>query len=129
METVSTGSPERSKAAGLPASQIPDSFRTIYREVTDQGAGPHTLTGPVFIEEAEPGHALEVQRFAKSKWIIRSPATPFAPEPASCRTIPFTRIKIIPLDRARQVAHFADGIFGSIGAAPPDVTETRASMP
>src|SRR5213078_3422484 len=44
--------------------------------------------------------------------------------------------RIIPLDEARMVAHFADGIeiplrpfFGSIGVAPPDVSGRISSAP
>ena len=127
METVSTGSPERSKAAGLPASQIPDSFRTIYREVTDQGAGPHTLTGPVFIEEAEPGDALEV-RIRKIEVDYPFACNSFRPGTGFLPDDSVHAHQDHPAGPRSPGPYFADGIFGSIGAAPPDVTETRASM-
>ena len=37
------------------------SLRAIVETVTDKGPGGHILTGPVFVEGAEPGDALEVK--------------------------------------------------------------------
>src|SRR5580698_6399986 len=54
VETVS-GNPARLEAAGARAEQIPDALRVIYKEVTDRGPGGHILTGPIYVEGAEPG--------------------------------------------------------------------------
>ncbi|HLG95100.1 MAG TPA: acetamidase/formamidase family protein [Bryobacteraceae bacterium] len=136
IETVSTGSPTRFEASGVPASQIPDSFRTIYKEVKDRGPGGHILTGPVYIEEAEPGDVLELRiqkievdyPFAYNGF---GPSSGFMPE-----DFPYARTKIIPLDRERNLAHFADGIeipmhpfFGSMGVAPPEGSGRISSAP
>src|SRR5437870_2439729 len=61
IETVSTGSPARFEAAGVAASDIPANFRQIYKDVKDKGPGGHILTGPIFVQGAEPGDALEVR--------------------------------------------------------------------
>lgn len=60
-----------------------------------------------------------------------SPGRGFLPE-----DFPYARMRIIPLDEKRMVAHFADGIeiplrpfFGSIGVAPPDVSGRISSAP
>ena len=58
MQTLSTCSPERMAAAGVP---VPQYDRDIHEQVTDKGPGGHILTGPVAVEEAEPGDVLEVQ--------------------------------------------------------------------
>ena len=58
MQTLSTCAPDRMAAAGVP---IPQYDRDIHAQVTDKGPGGHILTGPVAIEEAEPGDVLEVQ--------------------------------------------------------------------
>jgi acetamidase/formamidase len=84
------------------------------------------LTGPIFIEGAEPGDTLEV-RIQKIQLAIPyaynafSPRGGFLPE-----DFPRQRMKIIPLDEKRMVANFAEGIeiplrpfFGSMGVAPP----------
>jgi len=94
--------------------------------VTDRGAGGHILTGPVYVEGAEPGDVLEV-RIVKievtSPFAYNGfrPGSGFLPD-----DFPYARMKIIPLDRERMVAHFSDSIeipmrpfFGSMGVAPP----------
>ncbi len=136
METVSTGSPARYEALGVPPDQIPESFRAIYKDVTDRGPGGHILTGPVFIEEAEPGDTLEV-RIQKIEVTLPyayngfRPGSGFLPD-----DFPYSRTKLIPLDRARGVAHFAPGIdipmrpfFGSLGVAPPEANGRINSAP
>ncbi len=60
IETCS-GNPDRLLAMGVPADQIPAALREIYKKVTDKGPGGHILTGPVYVEDAEPGDVLEVQ--------------------------------------------------------------------
>ena len=61
IETMSTGSPAQFEAAGVPANQISEAFRSIFKEVNDRGPGRHILTGPLYIEGAEPGDVLEVR--------------------------------------------------------------------
>ncbi len=61
VETLITNSPSRLEEAGIPASQVQQSLRDIYREVTDKGPGGHIHTGPIYIEEAEPGNVIEVR--------------------------------------------------------------------
>ena len=39
---------------------IPQFVRDIYAKVTDKGPGGHILTGPVFVEGAQPGVVVEV---------------------------------------------------------------------
>ena len=127
IQTVSTCGPtERLAEEGVAASDIPSYNADIYREVKDKGPGGHILTGPVAIAEAEPGDVLEVQilkididvPFACNRF---GAGRGFLPN-----DYPYGRFKIIPLDRAKMMAHFAPGIdiplhpfFGSIGDAPP----------
>jgi len=126
IETVSTGSPARFEAAGVPASQISDAFREIFKQVTDRGPGGHILTGPVYVDGAEPGDTLEVRIVSieiTSPFAYNGfrPGSGFLPD-----DFPYARTKIVPLDRQRMVAHFSDAIeiplrpfFGSMGVAPP----------
>ncbi len=126
MQTLSTcGSPERMMAQGVKPAEIPPYTAAIYKEVTDKGPGGHILTGPVAIAEAEPGDVLEVQivkvqldaDFACNGFGLGRGFLPME--------FPYSRSKIIPLDRAKMIAHFAPGIelplhpfFGSMGVAP-----------
>src|SRR5437867_8307719 len=60
VETLLTSTPERLEAAGVPKDQVESSLRAITTTVTDKGPGGHILTGPVYVEGAEPGDVLEV---------------------------------------------------------------------
>ena len=137
MQTVSTcGSPERLEKAGVPPGDIPEFYRDICAKVTDRGPGGHILTGPVTIAEAEPGDVLEVRIL---KVDIESPyacnglsaGRGFLPD-----DFPYSRFKIIALDRAHMTAQFAPGVtvplhpfFGSMGVAPPESAGRYNSTP
>jgi len=133
IETVS-GNPARFEAAGAP--DIPAALRVINNEVKDRGPGPHILTGPVSIEEADIGDTLEVRIKAielTASWAYNlfRPGSGFLPD-----DFPWARTKIIPLDRQRGVAKFAPGIeiplrpfFGSMGVAPPEANGRINSAP
>ena len=135
IETCS-GNPSRLLAMGVPADQIPEGLREVYAKVTDKGPGGHILTGPVYVEEAEPGDVLEVQIKAirmTEPYAVNSfrPGAGFLPD-----DFPYARSKLIPLDRDRMVGHFAPGVdlplrpfFGSMGVAPPEANGRINSAP
>jgi acetamidase/formamidase len=136
VQTLITSSPARLEGAGVRPEQVEQPLRDIYREVTNKGPGGHILTGPIYIEGAEPGDVLEV-RIISIKLAIPyaynafSPGRGFLPE-----DFPYARMRIISLDESRMVARFADGIeiplrpfFGSIGVAPPEVSGRISSAP
>src|SRR4030088_3301523 len=98
IETMSTGSPAQFEAAGVPANQISEAFRSIYKEVTDKGPGRHILTGPVYVEGAEPGDVLEV-RIQKIQLAIPYALNAFAPGRGFLPDdYPYARARAIPLD-------------------------------
>lgn len=128
--------PERLEQAGVRPADIPQFVRDVYAKVTDKGPGGHILTGPIAIEEAEPGDVLEVRIL---KIDVEAPfacnafgaGRGFLPD-----DFPYGKLKIIPLDRQRMVAHFAPGIdiplhpfFGSMGVAPPESAGRLNSAP
>ena len=136
VQTLITSSPTRLEGAGVKPEDVEQSLRDIWKEVTNKGPGGHILTGPIFVEGAEPGDVLEV-RIKSIKLAIPyaynafSPGRGFLPE-----VFPYAKMRIIPLDEQRMVAHFAEGIeiplhpfFGSIGVAPPDVSGRISSGP
>ena len=121
MQTVSTCAIDRMADAGVP---VPQYDKDIHEQVTDRGPGGHILTGPVAIEEAEPGDVLEVQiqrieidvPFACNSF---GPGRGFLPN-----DFPYAHTKVIPLDLTRNIAKFEPGIeiplhpfFGSMGVA------------
>ncbi|MEO8658286.1 MAG: acetamidase/formamidase family protein [Bryobacteraceae bacterium] len=125
IQTVS-GNPERLESAGVASADIPQALRDIYRDVKDRGPGGHILTGPVYIEEAEPGDVLEVrirEITLPVAWAYNAfrPGAGFLPD-----DFPYSRFKVVALDREHGVARFASGIniplrpfYGSMGVAPP----------
>jgi acetamidase/formamidase len=136
--TVLTNSPTGLEKAGVAPADVEPALRDLFANVPakDRGPGGHILTGPVYVEGAEPGDTLEV-RLNKI-----DPAIPYAYNAfgygAGFQTddFPYSRIKIIPLDLTKRVAHFAPGIdiplhpfFGSMGVAPPPAFGRYNSAP
>jgi acetamidase/formamidase len=137
IQTLSTCGPtERLEEEGVAAADIPSYNADIYREVKDRGPGGHILTGPVEIAEAEPGDVLEVQ-ILKIDLDVPFACNGFAAGRGFLpNEYPYSRRKIIPLDRDRMVAKFAPGIeiplhpfFGSMGVAPPESAGKLDSAP
>jgi acetamidase/formamidase len=124
--TLITSSPDRLQGAGVPPNQVEPALRDIYRTVTNKGPGGHILTGPIYVEGADSGDVLEV-RIEHIDLAIPYAYNGFGPNRGWLpEDFPYARMRIIPLDRRRMVAHFAPGIdvplhpfFGSIGVAPP----------
>src|SRR3954462_2800817 len=63
VDTLLTNTPAGLEKAGVPKSRIEPSLEAIVAEVTGDRKGPggHILTGPVYVEGAEPGDVLEVR--------------------------------------------------------------------
>src|SRR5438309_10891567 len=63
VDTLLTNNPNGLARAGVPDDKIQASLKAITTEVTGDRRGPggHILTGPVYVEGAEPGDALEVK--------------------------------------------------------------------
>ena len=134
VDTLLTSTPDRLEKAGVKPEDVQASLRAIVSSVTDRGPGGHILTGPVFVEGAAPGDALEVQ--------VVSIDLPIAYGYNGCSG--FIRencdqgrpIAIIPLDRTRMIGTFRPGIeiplrpfFGSMGVAPPPASGRVSSSP
>src|SRR5258708_1038476 len=61
VQTLNTSNPTRLEGAGVKPEDVEQSLRDIVKEVTNKGPGGHILTGPIFVEGAEPGDVLEVR--------------------------------------------------------------------
>ncbi len=137
MQTLSTcGSNERLIAQGVSPADIPAYNDAIFKEVKDKGPGGHILTGPVAVEEAEPGDVLEV-RIEKIEMDASFACNGFSAGRGFLpNDFPYDKRKIIPLDRAGMIAKFGQGIdiplrpfFGSMGVAPPAAAGRYDSAP
>jgi acetamidase/formamidase len=136
VETLITSTPKRLEEAGVPPEQVQQSLRDIVEQVKDKGPGGHILTGPIYVEGAEPGDVLEVKIVA-AKLALPYAYNAFGPLRGYLPDdFPYAKMKIIPLDEKKMVAHFAPGIevplhpfFGSIGVAPPEAAGRVNSAP
>ncbi|MGE5244862.1 MAG: acetamidase/formamidase family protein [Betaproteobacteria bacterium] len=136
IHTLITSTPKRLEGAGVAAREVEPALGSIVEQVTDKGPGGHILTGPIYVDGAEPGDVLEVRIKAIDL------AIPYAYNAFGTRSgfLPQDfkegRMKIVPLDAGRMVAHFGDGIeiplhpfFGSMGVAPPPSAGRVSSAP
>ncbi len=137
VDTLLTNTPAGLAKAGVPDDKIQASLKAIVGEVTGERRGPggHILTGPVFVEGAEPGDVLEVKILSIDLPIDYgyNGCSGFLPE--NCESgAPF---KILTLDRKRMTAEFLPGIviplqpfYGSIGVAPaPELGRVSSNPP
>jgi len=136
IETLPGGGATELEAAGLPRDKMQPALLEVEREVKDRGEVPHILTGPVWIEGAEPGDVLEVKILAVElvvpyAWNTIAPGKGFLPD-----EFPYAYSKLVPLDLARNLAKFSEGIelplkpfFGVMGVAPPAATGRISSGP
>ncbi len=117
---------------GKDSGTVEPKYREIVKAVSDstlrRGPGGHILTGPIFVEGAEPGDVLEI-RIKRVDMDIPyacnsfGPRSGFMPEEFPGQS----KSRIVPLDRERMIGHFSDSLgieiplapfFGSMGVAP-----------
>ena len=136
VDTLLTNTPAGLARAGVPADKIQSSLKAIVEKVTGDNRGPggHILTGPVYVEGAEPGDALEVKTLSIDFAIDYgyNGCSGFLPE--NCEQ--GRPAKIIPLNKNTMTAEFRPGIvvplhpfFGSMGVAPAPESGRVSSNP
>jgi acetamidase/formamidase len=134
--TLLTNSPTGLEKAGVAPADVEASLREVFDKVKDRGPGGHILNGPVYVEGAEPGDTLEI-RIQKIDLAIPYAYNAFRYGAGFLTDdFPYSRMKIIPLDRDKMIAHFAPGVdvplhpfFGSMGVAPPPAFGRYDSAP
>jgi acetamidase/formamidase len=125
VDTLLTNTPQGLQRAGVADEKIQPSLRAVVEEVTGDRRGPggHILTGPIYVEGAQPGDVLEVNVLSIDPALDYgyNGCSGFLPDNCD-KALP---AKIIPLDRKRMTAEFLPGIviplrpfFGSMGVAP-----------
>jgi acetamidase/formamidase len=137
VDTMLTNNPAGLQRAGVAPEKIQDSLKAIVTEVTGDRRGPggHILTGPVYVEGAEPGDALEVKVLSIDFPIDYgyNGCSGFLPE--NCDRSLASRILFI--DKKTMTAEYAPGIviplrpfFGSMGVAPaPELGRVSSNPP
>lgn len=124
-------------AAGIEPVDVLEDAKAIYRTVKrEDGAGPHIVTGPVYVEGAQPGDMLEVRVLEVE---IRVPYGVNSTGPgwgAAPDLLDKPAAKVIRLDLARRVALFAANIevplapfMGIVAVAPPSEAGRVSTKP
>jgi acetamidase/formamidase len=136
VDTLLTNTPTGLAKAGVPDVKIQASLKSIVTEVTGDRRGPggHILTGPVYVEGAEPGDVLEVKILSIDLALDYGYNGCSGYLPENCE--PGVPVKIIPLDRKKMTADFLPGIviplkpfYGSIGVSPAPEAGRLSSNP
>jgi len=138
VHTLTTASPRGLAQVGVKDADIEPELKEIYAHPELRSLGGHILTGPIYIEGAEPGDTLEV-RIQKIALATPYAYNGFSPQRGVLSKGDFDHPKsrLIPLDAQRMVGKFADGIeiplhpfFGSMGVAPaPELGKVNSGPP
>jgi acetamidase/formamidase len=130
------GGLQRVRLAGVTESEIPDSLKAVELAVTDRGPGPHPMTGPIFVDGAEPGDTLEV-RILAIEFLHPFGIGAFAPGGGVLPDeFPYSHLRVLRWNPGAERVEFAPGVslklapfFGSIGVAPPPLAGRISSYP
>jgi len=136
VETMVAGGLQRLRLAGAAEAEIPESLKAVERAVTERGPGAHPMSGPIFVEGAEPGDTLEVRilaiEFLHDFGVVAfSPGGGVLPD-----EFPYAGYRILRWRHGDDRVEFRPGIvlpfapfFGSIGVAPPPLVGRISSRP
>jgi len=143
VDTLLTNSPQGLARAGVPDDKIEQSLKNITAALPNgdprRGPGGHILTGPVYVEGAEPGDALEVEILSidfNIDYGYNGCANHIAVNPCD-RTASGGTTRIIRIDKKSMTAEFMPGIviplhpfYGSMGVAPaPELGRVSSNPP
>ena len=136
VETMIARGLQRLRAAGVKEDEIPESLKLVERTVTERGPGAHPMTGPVFVDGAEPGDVLEVT-IAGFEFLHPYGVSGFIPGSGTLPDeFPYVKFHLVRFDQRAGTAAFAPGVtlklapfFGSIGVAPNPLVGRISSGP
>jgi acetamidase/formamidase len=131
--TLGVGRPEALEAAGLAKSRIEQALLDVVK-ANPSGRG-HFLTGPVFVDGAQPGDVLEV-RIRSIRMAVDYSYNAFGANGVLADELGTGAHKVIELDRERKIGKVSPGVevplhpfFGSMGVAPPESMGRVSSTP
>lgn len=116
----------RMRDAGAPESDFSAAMIEVESTVTERGPGAHPMTGPIYVEGAEPGDVLEV-RILETELLMPSGVSQYR-EGGGALPDAFSGVglRLFQLDQEAGVARMGSiatiplrPFFGSIGVAPP----------
>jgi acetamidase/formamidase len=126
VETMVAGGLQRLRLAGVKEEEIPQPLKVIEDTVKERGPGVHPMTGPIWVEGAQPGDSLEVH-INSFEFLHPYGVTTFAPGGGTLPDeFPYAGLKLMRINERAGTVDFGSGItlklapfFGSIGVAPP----------
>lgn len=136
VETMVAGGLQRLRLAGVAEAEIPESLKAVERQVTQRGPGAHPMTGPIFVEGAEPGDTLEV-RIGAIEFLHNFGVNAFSPGGGTLPdAYPYAQLRLFRWQPGAERVEFKPGVmlrlapfFGSIGVAPPPLVGRISSRP
>jgi acetamidase/formamidase len=136
VDTMIAGGLQRLRLAGATEAEIPESLKVVERQVTERGPGAHPMSGPIFVDGAEPGDTLEI-RIVAIEFLHNFGVNAFAPGSGVLPDdFPYAALKLLRWPAGASSVEFAPGItlpiapfFGSIGVAPPPLIGRISSRP
>lgn len=136
VETMVARGLERVRLAGVREDEIPASLKLVEENVKTRGPGAHPMTGPIFVEGAQPGDSLEIH-IQHIEFLHPWGVTAFLPGGGTLPDdFPYNGLKLVRIDEKAGTARFAPGVtlplapfFGSIGVAPAVLQGRISSTP
>jgi acetamidase/formamidase len=113
LETA-TGNPRYFEKLGVPKEQIPAELYRVFEGVDDARRGDHTLNGPIYVNQAEPGDMLEIRIRSVDLWLPIAGQS-FVPNRGLLpEEFPYARDRVLWLDLEHRTgpAHMTQDIYG-----------------
>jgi acetamidase/formamidase len=123
---TASGNPRYYEALGVPRERIPQELYAIYEGAEGSGRSDHTLTGPIYVNGAEPGDTLEIRIREIELWLPIAgqgfvPGRGVLPD-----EFPYARDQVHWIDLEKKTVTYPSGaviplapFWGVIGVAPP----------
>ena len=125
LETAS-GNPRYWEKLGVPKEKIPAELYAVYEGVEGSGRSDHTLNGPIYVKDAEPGDVLEIKIISVD---VRLPIAgqSFRPGGGTLpEEFPYQKDRVLWIDLKNKTVEYAPGVkvpvqafWGVIATAPP----------
>ena len=136
VETMVAGGLQGLRLAGATDADIPESLKAVVQRVTERGPGAHPMSGPIFVDGAEPGDTLEI-RILAIEFLHNFGVNAFSPGGGVLPDdFPYAGLKLFRWQPGATSVQFAPGVvlpiapfFGSIGVAPPPLVGRISSRP
>lgn len=123
---TASGNPRYYEALGVPRERIPKELYAVYEGFEGTGRSDHTLTGPIYVEGAQPGDTLEVRIRKIDLWLPLAGQSFVPGRGVLAEEFPFGHDQVHWLDLDKKTLTYPSGVviplapfWGVTGVAPP----------